>query len=50
MGDPNVFLDVPVLSKEDRVKAAEIAMEEYLSQDDGGDAWLSSMLEIIDEE
>ena len=50
IGDPNVFLDVPVLSKEDRVKAAEIAMEEYLSQDDGGDAWLSSMLEIRDEE
>ncbi|KAL3758579.1 hypothetical protein ACHAWU_008333 [Discostella pseudostelligera] len=47
--DPNVFQDIPVLSKEDRVKAAELAMEEYLSQDDGGDAWLSSMLEIRDE-
>jgi broad specificity phosphatase PhoE len=47
--NPNVFQDIPVLSKEDRVKAAELAMEEYLSQDDGGDAWLSSMLEIRDE-
>ena len=50
IADPNIFQDRPVLSKEERVTAAAIAMEEYLSQDDGGDAWLSSMLEIRDEE
>lgn len=48
--DLNVFQDVSVLSKEERLKAAEMAMDEYLSQDDGGDAWLTSMLEIRDEE
>lgn len=42
--------DVPVLSNEDRILAAETAMDEYLSQDDGADAWLSSMADMIDEE
>ena len=37
----NVFEDVPVLSQQDRVEAAEEAIEEYLSQDDGGDGWLT---------
>jgi len=48
---PNVVPDdVPILSKEDRILAAETAMDEYLSQDDGADAWLTSMADIIDEE
>lgn len=47
----NVATDnTPVLSKEDRILAAETAMDEYLSQDDGADAWLSSMADMIDEE
>jgi len=47
----NVATDnTPVLSKEDRILAAETAMNEYLSQDDGADAWLSSMADMIDEE
>ena len=37
----NVFEDVPVLSQQDRVEAAEEAIEEYLPQDDGGDGWLT---------
>ena len=47
---PSVYEDnVPVLSKEERLKLAEAAMDEYLSQDDGGDDWLNSMKEMIDE-
>ena len=42
--------DAPILSKEERVKVAEAAMDEYLSQDDGGGDWLASMQSIIDEE
>eukprot|EP00579_Thalassiosira_antarctica_P006221 CAMPEP_0201903700 /NCGR_PEP_ID=MMETSP0902-20130614/55613_1 /ASSEMBLY_ACC=CAM_ASM_000551 /TAXON_ID=420261 /ORGANISM="Thalassiosira antarctica, Strain CCMP982" /LENGTH=323 /DNA_ID=CAMNT_0048437757 /DNA_START=718 /DNA_END=1689 /DNA_ORIENTATION=- len=45
----NVFEDVPVLSQQARVEAAEKAMDEYLSQDDGGDGWLTSMKDIMDE-
>ena len=48
--NPNVFEDVPVLSKEEKIEAAEKAMESYLSKDDGGDDWLASMKDIIDEE
>lgn len=48
--NPNVFEDVPVLSKRDRIEAAEKAMDEYLSQDDGGDAWLTSMQGIVMDE
>ena len=45
----NVFEDVPVVSERDRIEAAEKAMEEYLSQDDGGDDWLTSMKDMMDE-
>ena len=47
---PASFDDAPILSKEERVKVAEAAMDEYLSQDDGGGDWLASMQSIIDEE
>ena len=46
----NVFEEKPVLSKEDRINAANQAMEEYLEQDDGGDDWLLSLKEIMDDE
>ena len=50
VSSPSVYEDnVPVLSKEERLKLAEAAMDEYLSQDDGGDDWLNSMKEMIDE-
>jgi len=49
MVNPNVFEDVPVVSKQERIDAAEKAMEEYLSQDDGGDEWLTSMKDMMDE-
>eukprot|EP00970_Alexandrium_tamarense_P010653 scaffold2187_cov180-Alexandrium_tamarense.AAC.9 len=45
--NPNVFEDVPVLSKEERIEAANQAMEDYLSKDDGGDDWLDSMHDIM---
>lgn len=48
--DPNLFEDVPVLSKQDRVDAAEKAMDDYMSQDDGGDGWLASMQDMMEEE
>ena len=48
---PNVVSDdVSDMSKEDRILAAETAMDEYLSQDDGADAWLTSLADIIDEQ
>ncbi len=46
----NVFEEKPVLSIEDRINAANQAMEEYLEQDDGGDDWLLSLKEIMDDE
>ena len=46
----NVFEEKPVLSREDRINAANQAMEEYLDQDDGGDDWLLSLKEIMDDE
>eukprot|EP00986_Skeletonema_menzelii_P008323 scaffold3470_cov149-Skeletonema_menzelii.AAC.3 len=48
--DPNIFKEKPVLSKEDRIDAANRAMEEYLEQDDGGDDWLLSLKDILDEQ
>ena len=45
----NVFHDVPVISKEDRIKAAELAMEEYLSQDDDA-LFLASLQDIMGED
>ena len=45
----NMIEVVPVLSKEERIKAADEAMEEYLNKDDGGDDWLTSMKDIMDE-
>ena len=47
---PNVFEDRPVLSKEERIAAANQAMEEYLSKDDGGDDWLISIQDILTDE
>lgn len=47
---PNVFEEKPVLSKEDKINAANRAMEEYLEQDDGGDSWLLSLRDIMDEQ
>ena len=37
----NVFEDVPVLSQQDHVEAAEKAIKEYLSHDDDDDWWLT---------
>ena len=36
--------------QDNRLQAAEKAMEAYMDQDDGGDAWLRSLAEIRDEE
>jgi len=47
---PNVFEERPVLSKEERIAAANQAMEEYLSKDDGGDDWLVSVQDILTDE
>lgn len=47
--ESNTFEEVPVLSKEERKKAADKAMEEYLSKDDGCDDWLHAIKDIIDE-
>ena len=47
---PNVFEEKPMLSKEDKINAANRAMEEYLEQDDGGDDWLLSLRDIMDEQ
>ena len=49
-GSPNVFEDRPVLSKEERIAAANQAMEEYLSKDDGGDDWLMCIQDILTDE
>lgn len=46
---PNTFVDVEVASKRERIEAAERAMEEYLSQGDGSDEWLDSMLDIMED-
>lgn len=45
----NTFEDVPVMSKEDRIKAAELAMEEYLSRDDD-ELFLASLMDIMGED
>ena len=45
----NIVEEVPVLSKEERRKAADQAMEKYLNQDDGGEDWIRSMKDIMDE-
>jgi hypothetical protein len=37
-----------ITSPEDRQLIAQNAMQEYLDQDDGGDAWLQSVVEIMD--
>jgi hypothetical protein len=46
--DMNVFQDVPVMSKEDRIIAAERAMEDYLSIDDDA-LYLASLQEIMND-
>ena len=50
LDDPNVFEDVPVLSREERIEAANKAMEEYLNRDDGSGAWLDTMKDIMNED
>lgn len=45
----DIVEEEPVQSKEDRKLAAEEAMKEYLNRDDGGEDWLRSIQEIIDE-
>lgn len=37
------------LTVEEREEAAEIAMKQYLDQDDGGDAWLNAINDIVEE-
>lgn len=39
-----------LLTKEDRAKAAEEAMEQYMDRDDGADDWLSTLSQIAQEE
>ncbi|KAL3781940.1 hypothetical protein ACHAWO_002660 [Cyclotella atomus] len=48
-GRSDIVEEEPVLSREERKLAAEAAMAEYLNRDDGGDDWLRSIQEIIDE-
>jgi hypothetical protein len=38
-----------VISREERKDAADKAMEEYLNKDDGGDDWLKSMKDMMNE-
>ena len=45
----NVVEEVPVLSKEERREVADRAMENYLNKDDGGEDWLSSMQDLMNE-
>ena len=47
---PNVFEDKPVLSREERITAANQAMKEYLERDDGGEDWLRSLKGMMDDE
>lgn len=47
-GPEKIELELP--SKEERRRMAEKAMDEYLNRDDGGDDWLKSMKDIMDEE
>ena len=51
---PSLF-DKPLSSintqtKEDRIQMAQVAMQEYLDEDDGGAAWLKVMGEIIQDD
>ena len=51
---PSLF-DKPLSSintqtKEDRIQMAQVAMQEYLDEDDGGAAWLKVMGEIIEDD
>lgn len=48
--DPNIFEDVPVQSREERVDAANRAMDDYMNSDDGGGAWMNAMRDLVDEE
>jgi len=40
----------PSKTEDERKQDAREAMQEYLDQDDGGDAWLQAMADIIDED
>lgn len=42
--------EVQLPSKEERKKIANDAMEQYLNKDDGGDDWLRTMRDIMDEQ
>jgi hypothetical protein len=47
---PSLYDSPPPPSADDRAKSAEVAMQEYLDEDDGGDDWLRAMVEIIEED
>jgi broad specificity phosphatase PhoE len=48
-GDTKSIFDEGPSQPENPIDAAEKAMQDYLDEDDGGDAWLQSMAEIIQE-
>mmetsp|Transcript_25085 Transcript_25085/g.54702 ORF Transcript_25085/g.54702 Transcript_25085/m.54702 type:complete len:607 (+) Transcript_25085:94-1914(+) len=45
---PSLF--EPEKTEEERMVLAEQAMEEYMNRDDGGDAWLASLVGIMEDE
>jgi hypothetical protein len=47
---PSLYDSPPPPSEDDRAKSAEVAMQEYLDEDDGGGDWLRAMVEIIEED
>ena len=52
---PNTTSSLPDIistssSEDERLQKAEEAMEEYMESDDGGDAWLASLSEIINDD
>ena len=53
-GDSKTSLFPPASTKEEiekeRIAAAELAMQDYLDQDDGGEAWLQTLGEMMKEE
>jgi len=46
----NIYKELLPRTQAERIEMAEKAMEEYLDQDDGGDAWLGVLSDIISEE
>ena len=51
-GDSKAKFESPEVEKPpvDKYEAARIAMEEYMNSDDGGDAWLDSLSQMINDE